>query len=140
MADLFEYLAWRGDLTFTQDPPNAVDALVFSSLAYLNYGGLVSRSANHPVPLREAADEFFALEDHEERIRVKNDLKLLEAAARTRRFGDNRILFYRNILIPEEETQFAAVSFHSSSKRSLGKHALDGKFKNFFGFLCEHFL
>ena len=111
MADLFDYLAWRGDLTFSQDPPNAVDALVFSSLAYLNYGERVSRQPNHPITLGEAAEEFFALEDQDNRFRVKNDLKLLEAAAQTRRFGDSRILFYQNTLIPEEETQFAAVTF-----------------------------
>ena len=27
MADMFDYLKWRGDLTFSQDPPNEVDAL-----------------------------------------------------------------------------------------------------------------
>ena len=111
MADLFDYLAWRGDLTFEQDPPNCVDALVFSSLAYLNYGAAVSRTPNQPISLRDAAADFFALPDHEERIRVKNDLKLLEDAANTIRFGNCRILFYQNILVPEEETQFAAVSF-----------------------------
>ena len=111
MADLFDYLSWRGDLTFTQDPPNAVDALVFSSLAYLHYDDTVSLQPNQPVSLQTAAEAFFALEDQENRIRVKNDLTLLEEAARTRRFGECNILFYRSALIPEEETQFAAVSF-----------------------------
>ena len=111
MADLFDYLAWRGDLTFEQDPPNGVDALVFSSLAYLHYGDAVSRDPRDPVTLKQAADDFFSLPDHDERFRVKNDLKLLEAAADTVRFGESRIIFYRDLLIPEEETQFAAVTF-----------------------------
>ena len=111
MADMFEYLKWRGDLTFTQDPPNAVDALVFSSLAYLDFGDSVSRTVREPITLREAAAEFFTLPDFAQRIRVKNDLKLLELAAKTVRFGDAKILFYRNTFIPQEETQFAAVTF-----------------------------
>lgn len=111
MADMFEYLRWRGDLTFTQDPPNAVDALIFSALAYLNFGDSVSTEPRNPILLREAAEDFFSLPDHSERIRVKNDLKLLEMAADTVRFGQAQILFYRNTLIPEEETQFAAVTF-----------------------------
>lgn len=111
MADLFDYLKWRGDLTFTQDPPNAVDALVFSSLAYVNYDGILSPAPSNPVTLREAASQFFALADHEARIRVKHDLRLLENAAQTKRFGKTRMLFYQNTLIPEEETQFAAVTF-----------------------------
>ena len=35
MADMFDYLKWRGDLTFSQDPPNEVDALIFSGLSYI---------------------------------------------------------------------------------------------------------
>lgn len=111
MADMFEYLRWRGDLTFTQDPPNAVDALIFSSLAYLHFGDSVSPEPKDPITLREAAAEFFSMPDPSERIRVKNDLKLLEAAAETARFGESQILFYRDTLIPEKETQFAAVTF-----------------------------
>ena len=60
MADLFDYLDWRGDLTFTQDPPNEVDALIFASLAYLDYSSRVSRTPDSPVPLRDAAEEFLA--------------------------------------------------------------------------------
>lgn len=29
MGDLFDYLAWRGDILFSQLPPNDVDALIF---------------------------------------------------------------------------------------------------------------
>lgn len=111
MADMFDYLEWRGDLTFTQDRPNQVDALIFSSLAYLSFGDSVSRTLSDPIPLRDAAEEFLSLPDKERRIRVKNDLKLLEAAAKSVRFGETKILFYRDQLIPEEETQFAAISF-----------------------------
>ena len=41
MANIFDYLKWRGDLTFSQDPPNAVDALVFSALSYIQFHGMV---------------------------------------------------------------------------------------------------
>ena len=41
MATMIDYLQWRGDLTFTQDPPNCVDALIFSTLSYIRYGGVV---------------------------------------------------------------------------------------------------
>ena len=87
MANMMDYLQWRGDLTFTQDPPNAVDALVFSALSYVNYSCLVEASPGKPVSLKAAAEDFFALTDHESRVRVKNDLELLHAAANTVRFG-----------------------------------------------------
>ena len=111
MATMFDYLKWRGDLCFTQDPPNAVDALIFSALIYIHYGSSVENPSREPVSLKEAAEEFFALPDHETRMRVKNDLELLHEAAKTTRFGSVRLAKYRDLLIPEQETQFAAVTF-----------------------------
>lgn len=111
LATMFDYLKWRGDLTFTQDPPNAVDALIFSSLIYIHYGGSVQTQPDIPITLRAAAEEFFCLPDYEERKRVENDLDLLHAAANTIRFGNLKLVNYRDLLIPEQETQFAAVTF-----------------------------
>lgn len=111
MANIIDYIKWRGDLTFTQDPPNAVDALIFSALSYICYGGRVEAEPDIPVPLKEAAEEYFALDDHESRCRVKNDLDLLHAAAASTRFGRCEICMYRDEFIPEQETQFAAMTF-----------------------------
>lgn len=111
MADLFDYLTWRGDLTFTQDPPNAVDALIFSALCYLRFGGQVEAQPDSPLPLHTVAQDFFALPDHKERIRVEKDLDLLRAAAESTRFGSAKLCGYRDLLIPEQETQFAALTF-----------------------------
>ncbi len=111
MADLFDYLQWRGDLRFHQDPPNDVDALIFSALSYLSFGGRVADSPETPVSLRDACEEFFNLPDPEERCRAKADLKLLQAAADTVRFGSTLLVQYRDTLIVQEETQFAAITF-----------------------------
>lgn len=111
MADLFDYLHWRGDLPFSQNPPNNVDALIFSALAYIRFGGMVEQHPDLPVSLRDAAEYFFTLPDYEDRIRVKNDLDLLQAAAQSRRFGETQLYHYQDILLQEEETQFAAVTF-----------------------------
>ena len=111
MANVFDYLQWRGDLSFTKDPPNAVDALIFSTLAYIPYTGRAEVFPTTPVTLREAAEEVFALEDPESRARAKMDLELLHHAAVTARFGFTKIVMYQNQFIPEQETQFAAITF-----------------------------
>lgn len=111
MANIFDYIKWRGDLSFTQDGPNAVDALILSALSYINYGPNVQENPTVPVVLKDAAEEFFALEDHESRVRVKNDLELLHLAAASDRFGRSELCMYRNEFIPEQETQFAAMTF-----------------------------
>ena len=111
VTNVLDYLKWRGDLTFTQDPLNAVDALIFSALSYIRYGGAVEQKPEEPVTLREAAGAFFALDNFEVRIRAKNDLELLRRASESTRFGLSRICRYTDLYIPEEETQFAAMTF-----------------------------
>lgn len=111
MADVFDYLQWRGDLSFTQDPPNAVDALVFSGLSYIRLGAVLECNSTNAASLRSVSESFFQLEDFESCCRVQKDLDLLRAATQTQRFGQCQICMYRDLLIPEQETQFAAVTF-----------------------------
>lgn len=111
MATMFDYLKWRGDLTFTQDPPNEVDALIFSALSYIQFDGNLLSRPEDPVLLRTAAESFFLQEEPEKHVRVEKDLDLLHQAALTTRFGYTRLVMYRDTLIPEQETQFAAVTF-----------------------------
>ena len=111
MGNIFDYLTWRGDLLFTQDPPNAVDALIFSTLAYVGYGALAENPPETAVTLRACAEEFFTLENLESRVRVKKDMELLQKAAQTARFGQCRLCLYQSRFLPEQETQFAAMTF-----------------------------
>lgn len=111
MTNMFDYLTWRGDLTFSQVRPNPVDALIFSTLAYVFYGDKAKAEPSQAMTLGECAAEFFTLENLEDRVRVKKDMDLLRAAAATTRFGQTRLCMYENRFLPEQETQFAAMTF-----------------------------
>lgn len=111
MADLFDYLLWRGDLGMDAVPPNPVDTLILSELSYIGFDGLVRGDFLYPVPLKVAAEAFLALPDREDRVRVKKDVELIAACARSARFAPLRLVFYRNELLPEQESQFAAVTW-----------------------------
>lgn len=111
MGDMLDYIKWRGDLSFSLVPPTEVDSLIFSTLVYLDLTGLIDDGPEYPVPLDVVAQAFFALPDQEQRIRNKADLSLLRAMAQSERFGKARVTFFRNVFIPEEETQFAAMTF-----------------------------
>ena len=64
MANVFDYLKWRGDLSFAQSPLNGVDALIFSGLSYVPFVGRVQNSPEVPITLRDAAEaEAFAWYD-----------------------------------------------------------------------------
>lgn len=111
MDDLFEYIKWRGDIPFSQVPPTPVDAVIFCELVYIRFDGIVSDDLAHPVFLRDAAKAFLEKPEAERECRTRLDEKLLTAAAESVRFGSAGLAFYRDIHIPEEETQFAAIAF-----------------------------
>ena len=111
MGNMFDYLDWRGDLPFSDVPFTPVDALIFSTLVYARFEGIVPADMVHPIPLHVAADALLSLADAESRVRVKSDIALLKAAAAAPRLRNSRLAFYRSKLIAEEETQFAAMTF-----------------------------
>ena len=111
MANIMDYIQWRGDLTFSQAPLNPVDALIFSALAYVHYAGQTEAEPDSALTLKQAGEDLFAREDYETRARVKNDLILLRTAMESVRFGQSQIWMYRNQFSTEEQTQFAAMTF-----------------------------
>ena len=111
MAGLFDYLQWRGDLPFFLIELNCVDMLVFSALSYLRFEDIVPSEFNNTVSLESVGKKFDLLEDKSGRFRVEDDLELLYAAAKTERFKNIKLTAYRSVFIPEEDTQFSAVTF-----------------------------
>ena len=112
MYDMFDYLEWRGDLPFRKVGPNPVDMLIFSTLSYIHFDGIVSENPNRMITLQEAANAFLSLPDKEQKVRVKKDIELLESAANTERFKNVGMAFYRDLFVPEEEKQFAALTYY----------------------------
>ena len=41
MANIMDYLKWRGDLTFTQSPFCEIDNLILSCLSYVDFDDIV---------------------------------------------------------------------------------------------------
>ena len=119
MADMLEYLAWRGDILFSQLGVNEVDALIFSTLSYIRYDGILSQDLNVVIPLETVYKVLMAQPDPQSCCRHEKDLALLQAAAESDRFGQVGLTFYRSVFDPREETQFAAVTFLLDDGTSL---------------------
>ena len=61
MANLCDYLDWRGDLTLAQSPFNEVDNLILAELSFVDFKGIVpAPGMGEGVPLHQAAEAFFA--------------------------------------------------------------------------------
>ena len=48
MADMLDYIEWRGDLTFREREFNDVDNLILSLLAYSDFKGIISMDEGSP--------------------------------------------------------------------------------------------
>lgn len=119
VATVYEYLEWRGDLTFSSDKLNEVDASVFSMLSYINYDEL---SAGEDISIRDAAD-VYCPDGNYEGIKLGLILpsrkinKLFFLSSRTRRFGNVTVSDYVSKTSEEDNCQFAATAFHLTGKR-----------------------
>lgn len=111
MANMMDYLQWRGDILFRQVSVNAVDSLIFSTLVYIDFSEIVPWDLKQSISLSDAASKLLSLPHPEDRCRVKADLLLLKAAAQSPRFRDIRLTGYKSELLQEEESQFAAIAF-----------------------------
>lgn len=108
MTNILDYIRWRGDLSFEQDPPNAIDSLIFSYLVYVRFPEELLTDPEVPLGRIEAA--LSALPDVRERANA-HQLELLHEAVKSRRFGKTALVRFQDQFIPEEDTQFAAVAF-----------------------------
>lgn len=109
MANILDYLRWRGDLPLTASPFNAVDSLILSVLAYVPFDGVVPPSATRKGPTIAEAAAGLA-ESGAAAFRDGDDRDLLAALAASERFGSMRLCAYENVIDIGREKQFAAVT------------------------------
>lgn len=116
MANLIDYIAWRGDIPLSVDPFNDIDALILCQISYLDTGGLLSTGFRKTVALSELASAFRSAEDFRSRSNTgaminSLSVQLLFDAGASERFGSMQVCGYRNRLDMQREEQFSAVTF-----------------------------
>lgn len=113
MANIIDYLQWRGDIPVSCLPLGEVDALVLSYMAYMPFDGLAGASFAEDIRLGDAAAAL--LENGAKSACMidsgEQDCKLLFEIQKSVRYADMRVTGYINRLIVENEEQFSAVTF-----------------------------
>lgn len=107
MNNVLDYIKWRGDLLYAQDPFNAIDSAIFSNLVYIRFPRELLESGEMTVCQMQ---EVIQQREDSAQLATSHQLELLRTAAASRRFGGVRLTQYRDEFIPEEDTQFAALS------------------------------
>lgn len=110
MANLFDYLDWRGDLPFSAAPLNPVDGILLARLSYLPFELFSRPLGREAAPLWEVAAELSARADFSSRVLRRSDARLLTAMGQSVRFREMTVFHYEQQFDPETQTQFSAVS------------------------------
>ena len=104
VANLFDYLYWRGDLTLDRLPFNPVDGLILSWFASL--------PLENPMPetLGEAAAEIWV---------EGEGLRFARMLAESPRFREMKLRYFSEKFSQEEQMQFAAVTVLTGDARAF---------------------
>ena len=115
MANMMDYIDWRGDIEFSQVPLNEVDNLILSAICYVDFEGIVSSSLNKPILLSTAARNYLVRHRGEKAylgaIVPNQIIALMAKAAKSRRFGRIRVCGYINHISDKTQTQFSAMTY-----------------------------
>lgn len=112
MANILDYIDWRGDLSFDASPFNEVDGLILSQLSYVIFDGILTGGFAKTLTVREASRrlDFDSIDEKVRFFSFEYDRKLLKKMANSKRFGDMRLTGYVSITDPESAVQFAALT------------------------------
>ncbi len=136
MADIRDYLKWRGDLSFEASPFNEVDGLILSYLSYLEMDDCFTGAADispdssasfslpdRVVPLSYAVEQFFSTHTEKEIAQRRPPFNTVpyvaRQASRTKRFGSLMVSDYVNLIDDVAEEQMAAMIFWVDSRTAF---------------------
>ena len=113
MADILEYLDWRGDITFDVDPFNDVDNLILAQMSYTDLEGVMTQ--DEELSIEDVAGIYFNIHSEEEITARDTFYKLaplvLKKASESKRFKGTTIGRYINMISSDREEQYSAVTY-----------------------------
>lgn len=115
MANMMDYLDWRGDLSFAASEFNEVDNLILAQLVYVDFEGIVpGPDSGGKIRLKDASEIFWQNHSEEEILArvsmTKSAAFVMRKMAETKRFKEIELSKYVNDISDEEQSQFSVVS------------------------------
>lgn len=117
MPNMLDYLAWRGDLPLSRDPLNENDELILSQFAYIAFGEHIHglEAAQNAITIADAVSWLLEHDPNAELIHQtgymwKDNLELIKVLNGADRFSGMRLSNYVDVISPEDEKQFAAIT------------------------------
>lgn len=117
MANIIDYLEWRGDVPFDIDPFNEVDALILSELVYVPFDGIVpGPGLKEKIQIEDLCKKFFEKHSKEELMARTAFTKLapflMHGLINSKRFGSTKLCGFVNQIDKDNISQFSACTFY----------------------------
>lgn len=113
MADMFDYLDWRGDVPLSASPFNEVDNLILAYLSYPDYRGVLPDSGEE-MALEDVREAFFQRNSREDLLSdgtyVSKAALMLDRLASGERFGSMKFCSFICERDPDVTKQISAVT------------------------------
>ena len=108
MANVCDYVKWRGDISLEQSKFNEIDNLILSRFSYFPFDKIIEE--NEIVTIKELSKRFQKQDVTKLPILWKDDVDLFPLIGESKRFGELLATKYINKIDPEQEKQFAAIT------------------------------
>ena len=113
MDNIFEYLKWRGDIPFEQEPLNEVDNLILCAFSYIRIEKFLNTKELQTI--QELYPKYVS-SDKKESILLKNQNTLFSLLEKSNRFKNVKIAKFTKETSESEEKQFCAMTFIVSDR------------------------
>lgn len=108
MANVCDYVKWRGDLSLKQSEFNEIDNLILSRFSYFPFDKIINE--NEVTTIKELSERFKKQDVSKLPILWKDDVDLFPLMGESIRFGEMLATKYMNIIDVEKEKQFSAIT------------------------------
>ncbi len=108
MANVCDYIKWRGDLDLEKSEFNEIDNLILSRFSYFPFDNIIEE--NEVVTIKELSERFNKQDINKLPILWKDDVDLFPLMGQSKRFGEMLATKYINKIDVEQEKQFSAIT------------------------------
>lgn len=113
LANILDYLEWRGDVPFSADPFNEIDGLILSQFCYVPLEGVVSEDFSEEITIPDAYRKYRP-DDVDKKLRIltfEQDNLLFRKFAESKRYRGTTLCGYISIVEHSEDMQFSALTY-----------------------------
>ena len=114
ISNLFDYLIWRGDLSFEKDEFNEIDGMILSRFSYAPLEYVFD--SEKEISIENACKKLLSLDNIKDIVLDNDDPRLFELFMKSKRFSNLTIFNYINHIDEKEETQFSALTIRLTKK------------------------